>query len=61
MSKKLKNALKLEVNGPGKLLGYRVMQKQLRQEHDLKVLHDLVHAVMYDVDPEDLEARSDVG
>ena len=37
------------------------MQKKLRQEHDLKVPRDLVHAVMYDVDPEGLETRSDVG
>lgn len=57
----VKDAVKLEVNGPGKLLGYRAMQKKLRQEHDLKVPRDLVHAVMYDVDPEGLEARGGVG
>ena len=50
----VKDAVKLEVNRPGKLLGYRAMQKKLRQEHDLKVPHDLVHAVMYDVDPQRL-------
>ena len=38
----VKDALKLAVNGPGKLLGCRAMQKKLRQEHDLKVPRDLV-------------------
>lgn len=50
-----------EVDGPGKLLGYRAMHKKLRQVHGLNVPRDLVHAVMYDVDPEGLEGRCCVG
>ena len=30
----------------------------IRQEHELNVPRDLVHAVMYDLDPEGLEAHS---
>ena len=33
----VREALTKEVGGPGKLLGYRAMQKKLRQEHELKV------------------------
>ena len=57
----VREALTKEVGGPGKLLGYRAMQKKLRQEHELKVPRDLVYAVMQDVDPEGLQARGDVG
>ena len=32
----IRDAVKKEVDGPGKLLGYRAMQKTLRQEHELK-------------------------
>ena len=46
-----------KLQGPGKLLGYRAMQKKIRQEHDLNVPRDLVHAVMYDIDPAGLEGR----
>ena len=53
----VREAVKEELHGPGKLLGYRAMQKKLRQEHDLNVPRDLVHAVMYDLDPDGLEAR----
>ena len=57
----VRKAVAKEVDGPGKLLGYRAMQKKLRQEHELKVPCDLVYAVMQDVDPEGLQARGDVG
>ena len=46
------------MDGPGKLQGYWPMQKKIRQEHELNVPRDLVHAVMYDLDPEGLEACS---
>lgn len=58
---KVKEAVEKEINGPGKLLGYRAMQKTLRQEHGLNIPRDLVHAVMYDVDPQGLEDRGGVG
>ena len=51
-------AVKHEMEGPGKLLGYRAMYKKLRQVHDLCVPRDLMHAVMYKVDPAALEERT---
>ena len=57
----LREAVNEELEGPGQLLGYRAMQKKIRQEHGLNVPKILVHAVMYDLDPEGLEARGGVG
>ena len=57
----IRDAVKKEVDGPGKLLGYRAMQKKLRQEHELEVPRDLVYVVMQDVDPEGLQAKGGVG
>ena len=54
----VKEAVAKELDGPGKLLGYRAMQKKVRQEHGLNVTRGLVHAVMTDLDPEGLEARA---
>ena len=51
-------AIAEEMDGPGKLLGYRAMQKKIRQEHELNVPRGFVHAVMYDMDPEGLEGRN---
>ena len=51
------DAVEKEVSGPGKLLGYRAMHKKLRQQHELNVPCDLVHAVMQEVDPEGLQER----
>ena len=57
----VKEAVKKELDGPGKLLGYRAMHHKVRHDHDLNVPRDLVHAVMYDLDPKGLEARGPVG
>lgn len=54
----VKDAVAQELRGPGKLLGYRAMHKKVRQEHGLNVPRDLVHAAMYDLDPEGLENRA---
>jgi hypothetical protein len=54
----VKQAVAKEFDGPGKLLGYRAMQKKARQEHNLNVPRNLVYAVMCDLDPEGLEARA---
>jgi hypothetical protein len=54
----VKEAVAKELEGPGRLLGYRVMQKKIHQAHNLDVPRDLVHAVMYDLDPEGLESRA---
>jgi hypothetical protein len=54
----VRDAVSKELSGPGKLLGYRAMHKKVRQEHELNVPRDLVHAVMYDLDPDGLQARA---
>lgn len=51
------DAIAKELDGPGQLLGYRAMYKKLRQEHDIKVPRDLVHAKMQELDPDGLERR----
>ena len=53
----VKEAIKNELDGPGCLLGYRAMQNKLRQEYKLNVPRDLVHNVMFDLDPDGLAAR----
>ena len=53
----VKEAVRNELDGPGSLLSYRAMQNKLRQEYHLNVPRDLLHAVMFDLDPEGLAAR----
>ena len=50
-------AVQQELNGPGKLLGYRALNQKLRTEHDIKVPRHLVHTVLADLDPAGLDAR----
>ena len=57
----VKSAVKKELQGPGKLLGYRAMQQKVRELHGLNVPCDLVYAVMEEADPQGLEARGGVG
>lgn len=47
--------------GPGRLLGYRVLHKMLREIHGLHVPRGVVYAMMGDVDPSGLEERGGVG
>ena len=54
----IKDAVAKELDGPGKLLGYRAMQKKVRQKHALLVPRDLIYAVMFDLDPEGLQGRA---
>ena len=51
-------AVKKKLEGPGKLLGYRAMNKKLRTEHNVLVPRHLVHNMMAELDPEGLEARN---
>ena len=53
----VKDAVKKELEGPGKLIGYRAMHNKIRQEYELNVPRDLVHDVMYELDPDGLAAR----
>ena len=49
------------MEGPGQLLGYRAMQRKVREQHQLPVPHNLVYGVMTMVDPEGMEHRGNVG
>ena len=53
----VEEAVTREMEGPGRLLGYRAMKKKLRKVHDLRVPRDLVHAVMYNVDPVSMDTE----
>ena len=57
----VEDAVKKEISGPGKLLGYRAMHKKIREIQGLQVPRDLVYAVMTKVDPDGLEERGGVG
>lgn len=54
----VQEAVREELEGPGKLLGYRAMQQKIRKYHGLTVPRDLVYAVMYEQDPIALERRA---
>ena len=54
----IETAVRQEMDGPGKLLGYRALHKKLRQVHELNVSRDVVCAVMYNVDPVALDERA---
>ena len=49
------DAVKKEISGPGKLLGYRTMHKKIREIQGLQVPRELVYAEMTKVDPDVLE------
>ena len=53
----VKEAVKGELNGLGKLLGYRAMYLKIRQKNGLNVTRDQVYDVMTDVDLEGLRQR----
>ena len=42
---------------PGNLLGYRAMTQKIRQKYKMKVPRDLVHNLMFYIDPDGLAAR----
>ena len=52
------DAVRNELQGPGKLLGYRAMHQKIRQCHDLAIPRDLVYDVMFQLDPHGLEGRT---
>ena len=54
-------AVEKEISGPGKLLGYRAMHKNIWEIHGLNVPRDFVYMVMAKVDPCGLEERGGVG
>ena len=60
-TEEVRDAVHNELDGPGKLLGYRAMHKKIRQEYGLKVTRDKVYEVMTELDPEGLKARGGIG
>jgi len=46
-----------ELNGPGRLLGYRAMHIKLRQKYNLKLPRDVVYDLMTENDPDGLNDR----
>ena len=55
--KKLEDAAKQEIGGPGKLLGYRALNQKLRVHHGIKVPRHLTNNAMAKLDPLGLETR----
>jgi len=54
----VKNIVKNELCGPGKLLGHRVMTQKLRTVHGIKVPRHLVRNILFDFNPDGLQGRS---
>ena len=54
-------AFQEENNGPGQLLGYRAMHKQIREKHGLSVPRGLVYDVMTLDDEDGLQRRKAMG
>ena len=52
------DAVQKELEGPGRLLGYRAMNQKLRTEHNVQVPRHLVYNMIAELDPEGLEARN---
>lgn len=51
---------KNELKGSGQLLVHRAMQKMVRQQYGLNVTTDKVYDLMFELDPEGLQARGRV-
>lgn len=57
----VETAVRKEMEGPGRLLGYRALHKKVREIHGLNVPRRLVYDVMYEVNPQGLKNRGGVG
>ena len=53
----VRDVVQKELNGPGRLLGYRTMTQKIRTEHSLKVPRHLVYNVMTELDPDGVQER----
>ena len=51
-------AVQKEMEGPGRLLGYRAINQKLRTEYNICVPRQIVYNAMWNANPEILEARS---
>ena len=54
----VEHAVQKELDGRGRLLGYRTINQKLRTEHNVKVPRHLTYYVMAELDPAGLEARN---
>ena len=54
----IRTAVEKELEGPGKLLGYRAMNHKLRIEHHVCAPRNLVAEIVWDMDPEGVELRN---
>ena len=54
----VQQAVEEELQGPGKLLGYRAMHQKIRQIHKLNVPRDLVYDMMSHLDSAGLQERA---
>ena len=54
----VQQAVQEELQGPGKLLGYRAMHQKIRQIHKLNVPRDLVYDIMSHLDSAGLQERA---
>ena len=59
--KEVEAAVQSELQGPGQLLGYRSMQRKIREQHKIAVPRNLVYDVMTELDQDGLERRGSVG
>ena len=59
--KEVEAAVQSELQGPDKLLGYRSMQRKIREQHQLAVPRNGVYDLMNELDPDGLERRGSVG
>eukprot|EP00794_Sanderia_malayensis_P021019 gene21019-23072_t len=57
-TQQVKEAVGVELKGPGRQLGYRAMHQKIRQMHGLNVPRDLVYAAMTDLDSKGLSGRA---
>ena len=54
----VKDAARAELDGPGKLLGYRAMTQKLRIQYHLKVPRHLVRSILAYLDPDGVSSRN---
>ena len=57
----VEEAIQKEMNGPGRLLGYRSLHKKLRELYCHNIPRDLVYKMMQQINPEGLKERGQVG
>ena len=57
----VEEAIRKEMNGPGRLLGYRSLHKKVREIYCLNIPRDLVYKMMQQINPEGLKERGHVG